>query len=70
MRGRTDNVGDDEPNMKLSQARADSVRKYLMLNGVAANRIVAKGYGETSPVVSNNASEGRQSNRRTEVRIL
>ncbi len=68
--GHTDNVGDEEPNMKLSQARADAVRTYLISKGVNGSRIVAKGYGESSPEASNETSVGRQSNRRTEVRIL
>lgn len=68
--GHTDNVGDDASNMTLSQNRAESVRKYLISKGIAATRVQAKGYGETQPVDSNETEEGRQNNRRTEVRIL
>ncbi|MCH7535192.1 MAG: OmpA family protein, partial [Bacteroidetes bacterium] len=68
--GHTDNVGDDASNMKLSQDRAESVMKYLISKGIAANRLTAVGYGEEIPVNTNSTSEGRQMNRRTEVRIL
>lgn len=68
--GHTDNVGEDEANMKLSQARAESVVKYLVSKGISANRLVAKGYGETEPVADNETPEGRQKNRRTEARFL
>ncbi|RMG83732.1 MAG: OmpA family protein [Bacteroidetes bacterium] len=68
--GHTDSDGDDEANMKLSQARAEAVKSYLIKKGIEAERIVAKGYGETQPVASNDTEEGKQKNRRTEVRIL
>ena len=47
--GHTDNVGSDEVNDKLSQARADVVRNYLLTQGVPAERITAKGYGKNKP---------------------
>lgn len=68
--GHTDNVGEDDDNLQLSQKRADAVKNYLTKKGIAANRIVAKGYGETQPVASNETAEGKQLNRRTEVRFL
>jgi len=68
--GHTDNVGDDHYNLILSQKRAESVKRYLVEKGVSANRIVAKGYGETQPIDNNNTPEGRQNNRRSEVKIL
>lgn len=68
--GHTDNVGSDDANLKLSQSRSESVRNYLISKGIEANRIVAKGYGETMPIESNDTDEGRAKNRRTEVRIL
>jgi len=68
--GHTDNVGNEESNMNLSQQRANAVKKYLISKGVNGKRILAKGYGETSPVANNSTPEGRQNNRRTEVRIL
>jgi len=68
--GHTDNVGSFETNLKLSQARAESVRNYLLSKGIAAYRVQAKGYADTQPVASNDTEEGRAKNRRTEVRIL
>jgi outer membrane protein OmpA-like peptidoglycan-associated protein len=68
--GHTDDVGDDAANLKLSQARAESVMNYLIGKGIAKERVTAKGYGETQPTSTNQTEEGRQLNRRTEVRIL
>ncbi len=68
--GHTDNVGGADFNLKLSTARAEAVKTYLMQKGVAAERIVARGYGETSPVAPNDTPEGRAANRRTELKIL
>lgn len=68
--GHTDDVGDDASNMTLSQQRAESVRNYLMKKGIAANRVIAKGYGETQPVTTGTSDQDRQMNRRTEVKIL
>lgn len=68
--GHTDDVGDDASNLKLSQQRADAVKAYLAGKGIAKDRVVAVGYGETRPVASNDTPEGRQENRRTEVKIL
>lgn len=67
--GHTDNVGKPEANQKLSEDRANAVRDYLIKHGIEAKRVTAKGYGETQPVASNDTAEGRQQNRRTEVRI-
>ncbi len=66
----TDIIGSHEYNMKLSQDRAQSVVDYLVKNGISKNRMVAKGYGATEPIASNETDEGRQLNRRTEFRIL
>ncbi|MFM7824169.1 MAG: OmpA family protein, partial [Bacteroidota bacterium] len=60
----------DEYNIKLSQLRAQSVVDYLKYRGINAERLVAKGYGETIPVATNDTDEGRQLNRRTEFKIL
>jgi OOP family OmpA-OmpF porin len=68
--GHTDDVGDDAANMKLSQSRAEAVVKYLVGKGIAKDRLTAKGYGETQPTTDNDTPEGRQENRRTEVRII
>lgn len=67
--GHTDNVGKPEANQKLSEDRANAVRAYLVKHGIDAKRVSAKGYGETQPVADNDTPEGRQQNRRTEVRI-
>ncbi len=71
----TDSKGSDTYNMKLSEARAQSVVKYLVEKGIAAERLVAKGYGETAPVAPNEIDgkdnpEGREKNRRTEFKVL
>ncbi|MFQ3577307.1 MAG: OmpA family protein [Cytophagales bacterium] len=68
--GHTDNVGDDESNMRLSQNRANSVKEYIVKKGITPDRIIAKGYGESSPVESNDTEVGRAMNRRTEVRVI
>jgi outer membrane protein OmpA-like peptidoglycan-associated protein len=65
--GYTDNVGGDELNQKLSENRASSVRDYLVQQGAVANSVSAKGFGNTSPVASNDNSGGRQQNRRVEL---
>jgi outer membrane protein OmpA-like peptidoglycan-associated protein len=68
--GHTDSVGNDAYNLKLSQARAESVQAYLINKGVDASRLEATGYGETKPVDTNNTAEGRANNRRVEFTIL
>jgi outer membrane protein OmpA-like peptidoglycan-associated protein len=67
--GYTDNVGGDEMNQKLSENRADSVRDYLVQQGVTTNSVSAKGFGNTLPVASNDNSTGRQQNRRVELLV-
>ena len=68
--GHTDNVGAPEANQKLSEDRANSVKQYLIKKGIAAERVTAKGYGDTQPVALNESAAGKQKNRRTEVRII
>jgi outer membrane protein OmpA-like peptidoglycan-associated protein len=68
--GHTDNVGTDAHNLKLSQDRANTIRNFLIKKGIKATRLTAKGYGASVPVADNSTEEGRQQNRRTEVRIL
>lgn len=68
--GHTDDRGKAEYNKKLSQRRAESVKDYLVNKGISSDRIRAKGYGESEPIASNESEQGRQKNRRTEVRIL
>jgi outer membrane protein OmpA-like peptidoglycan-associated protein len=67
--GHTDNVGTPESNLKLSQERAESVRNYIISKGVSGSRVTAVGYGQSVPVADNSSDEGRQKNRRTEVKI-
>jgi outer membrane protein OmpA-like peptidoglycan-associated protein len=67
--GHTDNLGDDQVNQQLSQARAESVRQYLIKGGVDGNRIKAIGKGESEPKTSNDTPEGRAMNRRVELRL-
>ncbi|MHC1706397.1 MAG: OmpA family protein [Bacteroidales bacterium] len=66
--GHTDNVGSDDSNLKLSQDRVNSVKKYLTSKGIDAGRITATGYGETKPITTNDTPEGRSKNRRVEIR--
>ncbi|HXU26080.1 MAG TPA: OmpA family protein [Bacteroidia bacterium] len=66
----TDDKGTDEYNQKLSQLRAQSVVDFLINKNIDKQRLVAKGYGETVPVATNDTEEGRQQNRRTEFKIL
>ena len=66
----TDSKGTDDYNMKLSQARAQSVVDYLINKGINKDRLVAKGYGESQPIATNDTDEGRQMNRRSEFKIL
>lgn len=66
VQGHTDSVGNDAYNLELSQARADSVRAYLIERGIASARLTARGYGETRPIESNRTSRGRAINRRVE----
>ena len=65
--GHTDNVGTAESNLTLSDARAKSVMKYLTDKGIAASRLTARGYGQTSPVADNRGEDGRAKNRRVEL---
>jgi len=67
--GYTDSTGSDSYNMELSQRRAEAVRNFLAANGISADRIVARGYGESYPVTTNTTEAGRQQNRRVEVVI-
>lgn len=65
--GHTDSRGSDKYNMKLSQRRAEAVRNYLISKGIAADRLTAKGYGESQPIADNATDEGRFKNRRVEL---
>ncbi len=67
--GYTDNVGGDAMNQTLSENRANSVRDYLVQEGVASGSVSSKGFGNTLPVASNDNSAGRQQNRRVELLV-
>ena len=68
--GHTDNTGPRAVNERLSQARAEAVRDFLIRNGVAQGRLTAHGYGPNQPVASNATAAGRAQNRRVELRRL
>ncbi|HYI92367.1 MAG TPA: OmpA family protein [Bryobacteraceae bacterium] len=65
--GHTDSVGSDEYNQKLSEQRANSVREFLLSQGLRGETLTAKGFGETTPVATNDTAAGRQQNRRVEL---
>jgi outer membrane protein OmpA-like peptidoglycan-associated protein len=65
--GHTDSVGSDEYNQQLSENRANSVREYLVTQGVPPTSITAQGFGKTQPVASNDTAAGRQMNRRVDM---
>jgi outer membrane protein OmpA-like peptidoglycan-associated protein len=70
IQGHTDKVGSLNLNNKLSQLRANSVVDYLTKNGIAFNRLIAKGYGPSMPVADNTTSEGRAKNRRVVMKVI
>lgn len=67
VQGHTDNVGGDDANQKLSEARAASVRQWLAAHGIDAARLSSKGYGKNQPVADNGTDFGRAKNRRVEL---
>jgi len=67
--GYTDNVGDPAANLHLSQQRADTTAQAIVANGISASRLSAEGFGEQYPVGSNDNEEGRQRNRRIDLRV-
>ena len=70
LRGHTDNVGDNDYNLRLSDDRVKAVRNYLIVSGCDAEKITAKGFGETVPIASNDTENGRAQNRRVEIQLI
>lgn len=68
--GHTDNVGTVPYNQVLSERRAKSVFSYLLANGINAERMLSKGYGDSKPIADNKTESGRAQNRRTEFKIV
>jgi outer membrane protein OmpA-like peptidoglycan-associated protein len=68
--GHTDNQGDAAKNMLLSEKRAKAVKKYLVAKGEKADRVVVEWFGQTKPIDTNDTPEGRQRNRRVEMKII
>jgi OOP family OmpA-OmpF porin len=68
--GHTDAVGTDAYNQKLSVARAESVKNFLVSKGIEKNRVYTEGKGEAQPVADNKTAEGRAKNRRVEVEVV
>lgn len=68
--GHTDDVGNEDTNLTLSENRSKAVQSYLVKKGIDKSRIEIKAFGETSPIYDNATEEGRAKNRRIEVRVL
>ena len=68
--GHTDAVGSDSYNQALSEKRANSVRDYLISQGISSSRLETRGYGESQPVADNDSAIGRAKNRRVEIKVL
>ena len=68
--GHTDNVGNEDKNMVLSKKRAESVKRFLVDQGVDETHLIIKFFGETDPIADNNTADGRQKNRRVEMKVI
>ncbi len=68
--GHTDDIGTEEYNLRLSQKRAEAVKQYLVEHGIEPQRIIAKGYGKSQPLIADTTEEARALNRRVEFKIL
>lgn len=68
--GHTDSTGDSGKNLLLSQERADAVKAFLVSQGIGAERLRSRGYGDRVPVADNGTPQGREQNRRVEFRIV
>ena len=69
LRGHADSIGQFKPNWVLSEKRAVEVKDYLVAKGVKKDRIVTVPFGSTIPIASNKTAEGRQKNRRVEIKL-
>lgn len=67
--GHTDSRGDPQTNRELSQQRAEAVRRYFILRGIAPERLEAKGFGDSAPIAENSTAAGRRANRRIVFRV-
>jgi len=70
IQGHTDNLGNDKTNLRLSQLRADEVKMYFVRKGIDISRLRSVGYGEEFPVADNHSADGREMNRRVELRRI
>lgn len=70
LEGHTDNRGDMNKNLVLSQQRVDMIKSYLVSKGISNKRISGKGYGGSRPIATSNTEEARKLNRRVEFRIV
>lgn len=70
VQGHTDDQGAEEYNLKLSQSRAEAVRQYLVTQGIAPDRLIARGYGESQPLQPGDTVEAREVNRRVVFKIV
>ncbi len=70
LEGHTDNKGNAEANLKLSQSRVDAVKKYLTSKGINKDRVKTKAFGGTKPIATETTEEARAKNRRVEMRVL
>lgn len=70
LEGHTDNKGNSEANLKLSQARVDAVKRYMTAKGIDKDRLKTKAFGGTKPIATENTEGARAKNRRVEMRVL
>jgi OOP family OmpA-OmpF porin len=70
LEGHTDNQGNPEANLKLSQSRVDAVKKYITTRGITKSRVKTKAFGGSQPIAKENTEEARAKNRRVEMRVL
>jgi outer membrane protein OmpA-like peptidoglycan-associated protein len=69
LRGHADAIGSYVGNWKMSEARANAIKVYLLNKGVLEDRVITTAYGSTIPIANNKTSSGRQKNRRVEIRL-